>query len=74
MRSKVAREVSRSRARRLAAMSPAEAIALARRLGEQGIAGYMVSHSVDRRTAIARIKAAHRLGRRHSPSAAADEH
>jgi hypothetical protein len=55
-------------------MSPAEAIALARRLGEQGIAAYMVAHGVDRPTAIARIKASHRLGRRSSLSAAADEH
>jgi hypothetical protein len=74
MRSQAAREVSRSRARRLAALSPAERIALARRLGEEGIAVYMVTHGVDRRTAIARIKATHRLGRRHSPSAVADEH
>jgi hypothetical protein len=74
MRSQVASEAARRRARRLAALSPAEAIALARRLGEQGIAAYMVAHGVERRTAIARIKATHRLGRRHSPSAAADEH
>lgn len=73
MRSKVAREVSLSRARRLAAMTPAERVALAQRLGEEGIAAYMVTHAVDRRTAIARIKATHRLGRRHSPSAATDE-
>jgi hypothetical protein len=51
-------------------MSPAEAIALARRLGEQGIAAYMVAHGLERRTAIARIKATRRLGRRYSASAA----
>jgi hypothetical protein len=53
-------------------MSPAEAIALARRLGEQGIAAYMVAHGVDRPTAVARIKATRRLGRRHSASADAE--
>ena len=73
MRSKVGREISRSRARRLAAMTPAERIALAQRLGQEGIASYMATHAVDRRTAIARIKATRRLGRRHSPSASADE-
>jgi hypothetical protein len=73
MRSKAARDAARSRARRLAAMTPAERVALAERLGEEGIAAYMATHAVDRRTAIARIKATHRLGRRHSPAAAADE-
>jgi hypothetical protein len=52
-------------------MSPAERIALAEKLGEEGIAAYMTTHGVDRRTAIARVKAIRRRGRR--PSAAADE-
>jgi hypothetical protein len=73
MQSKAARAVSESRALRLAALPPAERVALAERLGEEGIAAYMAAHGVDRRTAIVRIKATHRLGRRHSPSAAADE-
>jgi hypothetical protein len=72
MRSKAAREVSESRARRLTAMSPAEHVALAERLGEEGIASFMATHGVDRPTAIARIKATHRLGRRPSASASAD--
>jgi hypothetical protein len=54
-------------------MTPAERVALAERLREEGIAAYMASHAVDRSTAIARIKATHRLGRRHSSSDAADE-
>ena len=54
-------------------MSPADRVALAERLGEEGIAAFMVTHGVDRSTAIARIKATHRLGRRHSSCAAADE-
>jgi hypothetical protein len=74
MPSKVASEVSRERWRRLAALTPAERILLAERLGEEGIASFMVTQRVDRRTAIHRIKASHRLGRRHSASAAADEH
>lgn len=53
-------------------MTPAERLALAERLGEEGIAAYMLAHEVYRRTAIARIKAARRLGRRYSASAAAD--
>ncbi len=66
MRSKVATKVSRTRARRLAAMTPAERVALARRLGEEGVTSYMMTHGVDRRTAILRIKATHQVGRRPS--------
>ena len=73
MPSKVASEVSRRRLQRLAALTPAERIQLAERLGEEGVASFVITQSVDRRTAIARIKATHRLGRRHSASAAADE-
>ena len=73
MRSKVAREASDTRARRLAAMTPAERIALAERLSEDGIAAYMTTHTLDRSTAIARIKATHRLGRRPSRAASADK-
>jgi hypothetical protein len=42
-------------------------------LGEAGLLRYMEAHGVDRRTAIARIKAARRLGRRASASDQADE-
>lgn len=73
MRSSVATDVTRERARRLAAMTPAERIALARRLGDEGIAAYMASHGVDRRTAIAKIKATHQVGRRPSRCAEPDE-
>jgi len=54
-------------------MSPAERVDIAHRLGEQGVAAYMITHGVDRRTAITRIKATHRLGRRHSSCAAAGD-
>jgi len=70
VRSKSADEAARERARRIAAMSPAQRVALAERLGEEGIASYMATQGVDRATAIARIKATRRLGRR--PSRCAD--
>ncbi|MBA2301249.1 MAG: hypothetical protein H0W08_01295 [Acidobacteria bacterium] len=74
MGSKAAREAAQRRSRRVAAMSPAERVALAHRLAEAGIAAYMLTHGIDRRTAVARIKATRRLGRRHSACDAADEH
>jgi hypothetical protein len=72
MRSKVAEENRRALFARFAAMTPDERVALARRLGEQGIAAYMETHGVDRHTAIARIKSTRRLGRRPSSAADAD--
>jgi hypothetical protein len=51
-----------------------ERVRLAVRLGELGLASYMSTHGVDRRTAASRIKATRRLGRRPSRSADADEH
>lgn len=68
MRSKAAADVRQRQFERYAAMTPAERVALALRLGEEGLATYMATHGVDRRTAIARIRATHRLGRRPSPS------
>ena len=59
-----------ARADRLARMTPDERVDLAFKLGEQGLAEYMVTRGVDRRTAISRIRATRRLGRR--PSASAD--
>lgn len=66
MHSAVAHEVARKRLDRLMAMSPDERVQLAMRLGEEGVRSYMSIHGVDRRTAIARIKATHRQGRRVS--------
>jgi hypothetical protein len=74
MRSSVAGAVSRRRFARLASMTPAERVALAERLAEEGLASYIATHGLDRRTAIARIKATHRAGRRPSGCAAADEY
>lgn len=68
MRSKAAAAVRQQQAERYAAMTPDERVALALRLGEDGLAAYMATHKVDRRTAIARIRATHRVGRRPSAS------
>jgi hypothetical protein len=69
MRSKVAADLAREQAKRVAAMTPAERIALAERLGEESIVLYMAAEKVDRRTAIARLEASRRVGRRPSRSA-----
>jgi hypothetical protein len=73
MHSAVAHAVSQAQREQLAAMSPAERVALAVRLGEEGIASYMATHGLDRQTAIARIRATRRVGRRPSSSADADD-
>lgn len=72
MRSAIAAELARQRSMRLAVMTPAERVALAMRLGDEGLQSYMTTHGVDRRTAAARIKATRRAGRR--PSVCALEH
>jgi hypothetical protein len=69
MKSKVASDLAREQAKRVAAMTPAERVALAERLGEESIALYMATQNVDRRTAIARLEANRRAGRRPSRSA-----
>ena len=73
MRSRVAQVTAQTTSRRLARLSPAERIAMALRLADEGIASYILTQGVDRAVAIKRIKATHRLGRRASRSAAADE-
>jgi GGDEF domain-containing protein len=71
MRSPSADAVARLRAERVAAMTPDERMALAARLGEESIAVYAAAHELDRAAALARVKAARRLGRRRSGSAEA---
>ena len=73
MQSRSASAATRDRAARTAAMTPAERVALAVRLGEEGLARHMETYGVDRRTALAQIKATRRLGRPRSVSAEADE-
>jgi len=72
MRSRSAMIVAERRAARLAAMTADERVRLAVRLGEEGLADFMSVHRLDRRTVVARIKAAHRLGRRPSLSGDVD--
>lgn len=69
MRSKVATDLAREQAKQIAALTPAERIALAERLGEESVALYMAAQNVDRCTAIARLEANRRFGRRPSRSA-----
>lgn len=66
MQSDSASAIADARRLRLAAMTPDERVRLAARLGEQGIVSYMETHGVDRHTALRRIKATRRLGRRPS--------
>ncbi|HZM97378.1 MAG TPA: hypothetical protein VFB92_28355 [Vicinamibacterales bacterium] len=73
MHSRSASAIDRRRIDRLMAMTPDERIRLAERLGEEGLASYMDTHHVDRQTAVARIKATRRLGRRPSACAEPDE-
>jgi hypothetical protein len=73
MRSRSATAIDSLRAERLAAMTPDARVVLAARLGEESLALFMAVHDVDRATAVARVKATRRLGRRRSASADPDE-
>jgi hypothetical protein len=73
MRSRSAAAIAEARAARLAAMTPDARVRLAIRLGEEGLASFMAAHRLDRRSAIARIKATRQLGRRPSRSADVNE-
>ena len=73
MPSRAARSIRRAQLDRFARMSPDERVALARRLGEEGLASYMATHGVDRATAVTRIRATRRLGRPESPSDLTDD-
>lgn len=70
MSSRVARDVREALLARFAAMTPAERVLLARQLGENDLRSYMINHGVDRQTAVAHVKQAHRAGRRPSSCAA----
>ena len=54
-------------------MTPADRVILVLRMREVGVASFMASHGVDRRTAIARIKATRHKGRRPSACGEADD-
>jgi hypothetical protein len=68
MASKTAADVRARQFERYARMTPDERVRLALRLGEEGLADYIAIHGVDRLTALARIRATHRVGRRPSAS------
>ena len=70
MSSRAARNVREMQLARFAAMTPDERVVLARQLGENDLRSYMINHRVDRRTAVAHAKQAHRAGRRPSSCAA----
>lgn len=70
MTSRVARDVRKAQLARFAAMTPTERVVLARQLGENALRSYMANHGVDRQTAVAHVKRAHRAGRRPSACAA----
>jgi hypothetical protein len=72
MRSRSAEAVDRRRMERLAAMTADERIDLLGRLADEGLGTYMETFGVDRRTAVARIEATRRLGRRRSACADPD--
>ena len=74
MGSQSATAINERRAARMAALTPDARVELAVRLGEQGLADFMAVHGIDRATAIVRIMATRRLGRRPSASADVDDH
>jgi hypothetical protein len=64
--SRCARSIDEARRDRIASMAVDERLALLKRLSDEGLTSYMALHGVDRRTAVERIKATRRLGRRPS--------
>lgn len=69
MPSTVAATIARQHRERLAALTPAERVALVVRMGQEGLAAHMAQRGVDRATARAEIAATRRAGRRRSGSA-----
>jgi hypothetical protein len=69
--SSVNEDLRRDRRERIAKMTPAERIALAEKLGEEGLAAFMSANNMDREAALKAIRRSRRVGRR--PSVSADE-
>lgn len=63
-------DLRREQRERIAKMTPAERVALAERLGEEGLAAFMSANRLDRAAALRAIRRSRRAGRR--PSASAD--
>jgi hypothetical protein len=59
-------DLRRERQQRELAMTPAERVALARRLGEQALQTYMSAHRLDRESALRAIRKSRQIGRRPS--------
>lgn len=66
MRSEVAEEVRRAQREEVLRMTPAERLALAVRLGEEGLADFMSASGLSREEAIVRIRRQRQDGRRKS--------
>ena len=67
----VADDLRREQRARLARLSPAERVALAERLGAEGLASLMAAQGLERAAALAAIRRTRRIGRR--PSRCRDE-
>ena len=61
----------REQRERIEKMTPAERLALAEKLGEEGLAAFMAANGLDRQSALKAIRRSRRVGRR--PSVSADE-
>ena len=66
MRSKLAEELKREQREEVAALTAAERVALARRLGEEALAMIMAAHHLDRHSAIREMRRSHQMGRKRS--------
>jgi hypothetical protein len=66
MRSRVAEEVREAQREELMRLTPAERVALARRMREDGLARFMAAFRLTRAEAIARIRQQRQTGRRKS--------
>ena len=64
----VADDLREEQLREMAAMTPAERVQLALRLGEEGLRLMMARDGIDRNEALRRVRKAHNAGRRPSRS------
>jgi len=69
--SRVAEDIRREQLARFRAMTPAERVALAQRLGDEGLATIMESRGLTRGEALKEIRRSRRAGRK--PSRSMDE-
>lgn len=67
--SKVNEQLRRERRERISKLAPAERVALAEKLGEEGLAAFMSAHHLERSAAMKAIRRSRAVGRRRSVSA-----